>query len=85
MPAKEKKRWSDVEIELLRKDLKRGIRGGQLYERHSQRTPRAVDKKVYQLTQFWPTPQETARRETLARHNAAKALKVDWHTPSRWE
>ncbi|MDE0681672.1 MAG: hypothetical protein OXI63_02035 [Candidatus Poribacteria bacterium] len=85
MPAKKKKRWSDVEIELLRKDLKRGIRGGQLHERHSQRTPRAVDKKVYQITRFWPTPQETARRETLARHNAAKALKVDWDTPSHWQ
>ena len=85
MPAKEKKRWSDVEIALLRKDLKRGIRGPHLHKRHSQRTPRAVDKKVYQITRFWPTPEETARRETLERHNAAKALKVDWHTPSRWE
>ena len=85
MPAKEKKRWSEVEIELLRKDLKRGIRGRQLHERHPQRTQRAIDKKAYQITRFWPTPEETARRETLERHNAAKALKVDWHTPSRWE
>ena len=85
MPEKKKKRWSDVEIELLRKDLKRGIRGRQLHERHPQRTQRAIDKKVYQITRFWPTPEETARRETLERHNAAKALKVDWHTPSRWE
>ena len=85
MPPRKKKRWSRMEIALLRKDLKRGIRGEQLHERYPQRTPRAVDKKAYQIMRFWPTPEEKARRETLERHNTAKALKVDWHTPSRWE
>lgn len=85
MPAKEKKRWSEVEIVWLRKDLKRGIRGRQLHERYPQRTPRAIGKKVYQITRFWPTPEERARREALEGRNAAKALKVDWNIPSRWK
>ena len=78
-----KRYWTELEIHRLRKLLMREVPIKQIYPKFPNRTHRAVRKKVYQLTKYWPTPEERAAREAFERKSAAKQLKVDWDAPRK--
>ena len=66
--------WSETEVALLRKYLKKGLSFEQIYLKFWYRSQASIRSKIAKITRYWPTPAELAERERLRR----KQLRVDW-------
>lgn len=62
---KSHQQWSEVEIHLLRKALKKGVPRSEIYRQFSYRSPSSIDGKARQITKYWLSPAEQAERQRL--------------------
>ncbi len=75
---KPRRYWSETEVALLRKYLKKGYSLQQICSKFPARSPNSVRSKVIRITRYWLTPEQLAEREQLNR----KCLRVDWNQES---
>ena len=57
--------WTEIELHSLRKCLVRGISLNQIYLEFPYRSQCAICKKIKQITRYWITPQEQAKRNEM--------------------
>ena len=57
-----KKRWTELELVTLRRALKRKVPLLAIYQMFPDRTMRAVEKKIYQITRYWLSDAEKEKR-----------------------
>ena len=68
------RRWSEMELALLRKSLKKGYSVERIHAELPHRSLAAIRKKCTEMTRHWITPEEQSERERMKE----KQLRVCW-------
>lgn len=57
--------WTELEVHHLRKCLKRGVSLQHIYFAFPHRSKNAIHFKIRQITRYWPSPAERAKRRRI--------------------
>ena len=61
--TKKRKRWSEVELAIVRKYVIKGLSPEEIQLKLQHRSVAAIRKKVMDMTRYWPTPEQEAEQE----------------------
>ena len=63
--TQKRKRWSEVEVAIVRKSVKKGLSPEEIQLKLQHRSVAAIRKRVLDMTRYWPTVEEQVEREHL--------------------
>ena len=62
---KKQRRWSELELHLLRKYLKKGVLRSEIYRKFPNRSPSSIASQARRITKHWLSAEEIAERTAL--------------------